>query len=699
MPDDLSLADPLLPDVPHVLSAVRLHQPMAEVPASVTVLNADFILATGARTIPELLRYVPGMQIAPDIYDNSISVAYHGGPAIFPKSMEVMIDGRSIYRSGLAAVGWDKLPVAVEDIQRIEVVRGPNSTSYGTNAYQGVVNIITRHPSDSGGSSVTVIAGTNAEHDLYAQTTFSQPDHQWRLSGNYQNTDNLEDSTDPAMGCSDGCPDSREHGYLSLRGHHALSASEELDSSLVLSKAHRDLPMYQFSRNEVYDTHIEAGARYIRELGAEHELRISFQGLAYERYQPQEVSGMYSGYFDPLLEQLYRLNPTAARQFANGESVDAIDPSDAQQVSLLTSLYTRYGATPEDFLTPISGELVSGTTEYRGDIEIQDTVALNDSVTLITGAGYRYDRVESANYYNGTVDDHKLRLFSNINWRPSPDWVLHAGAMIEREDGDEHALSLRGAINYLISPVESVRFVYSQAARTPDFLEEDAEWFYRFRSYDTASPYAEDTFYASLLGPGDLPPQKIESLELGYFGRGSGAYIDAEWDIRLFHESLYDVVYLYPSVWSEQVYTNNCVRYQGAEWQLSLSPAEGTTLRLSGAIIDARADTADNDLEEDELVAVFSPFTQSLAWLQRWPAGVHTTTSLFLVQDAGGSSGDETTDMQRLDLHLYQSITLGTLPARWSLRGQYDLSDGPYTPASAGYDDRARVQAGLHIEF
>ena len=140
-------------DIPHVLTPVRLQQPTAEVPASVTVIDRDFMDTIGTKEVYELLRYVPGMLVAPEPLNNSVNVAYHGGPAIIPKSMEVLIDGRAIYRSGISGVAWASLPVAVEDIQRIEIVRGPNSTAYGTNAYKAVINIITIHPSDTAGEN------------------------------------------------------------------------------------------------------------------------------------------------------------------------------------------------------------------------------------------------------------------------------------------------------------------------------------------------------------------------------------------------------------------------------------------------------------------------------------------------------------------------------------------------------------------
>ena len=123
--DDLFVSDLALPEV---LTATHLYQAPAAVP--------------GARNITDVLRLVPGMLVVPDS-NNLTTVNYHGTSAGQARRLQVLIDGRSVYRAGFAKVGWADLPVAIEDIQRIEVFRGPNTVSYGANALLGVINIIT----------------------------------------------------------------------------------------------------------------------------------------------------------------------------------------------------------------------------------------------------------------------------------------------------------------------------------------------------------------------------------------------------------------------------------------------------------------------------------------------------------------------------------------------------------------------------
>ncbi len=97
--------------VPEVLTATRLKQSPAEVPGSISVLDRELIVASGARDIPELMRLVPGMMVG-YLSGNQPTVNYHGTSMSGARRLQVLIDGRSVYRPGLASVDWSDLPLA-----------------------------------------------------------------------------------------------------------------------------------------------------------------------------------------------------------------------------------------------------------------------------------------------------------------------------------------------------------------------------------------------------------------------------------------------------------------------------------------------------------------------------------------------------------------------------------------------------------
>ena len=92
--------------VPVVLTATRIQQHQSDVPASVTILDSEFITNLGTNNLAEILRYVPGIMMAPDKNNNVDSLNYHGGESALPKNLQVLVDGRSMYRAGLSSVSW-----------------------------------------------------------------------------------------------------------------------------------------------------------------------------------------------------------------------------------------------------------------------------------------------------------------------------------------------------------------------------------------------------------------------------------------------------------------------------------------------------------------------------------------------------------------------------------------------------------------
>lgn len=126
--------------------------------AAIYVLTQDDIQRSGATTIPELLRLVPGVQVA-RIDSDHWAVGVRGLASKFSQSLLVLIDGRSVYSPLYAGVFWDVQNVPVQDIDRIEVIRGPGGTIWGANAVNGVINIITKPASQTRGVYAAAGAG------------------------------------------------------------------------------------------------------------------------------------------------------------------------------------------------------------------------------------------------------------------------------------------------------------------------------------------------------------------------------------------------------------------------------------------------------------------------------------------------------------------------------------------------------------
>jgi iron complex outermembrane recepter protein len=127
-------------------------------PAATYVLTQEDIRRSGATSVPEVLRLVPGVEVA-RINSNQWSVSIRGFGSAFSRSVLVLIDGRSVYTPLFAGVYWDVQNVPLDDIERIEVVRGPGGTIWGSNAVNGVINIITKKAKDTRGTYTSVRSG------------------------------------------------------------------------------------------------------------------------------------------------------------------------------------------------------------------------------------------------------------------------------------------------------------------------------------------------------------------------------------------------------------------------------------------------------------------------------------------------------------------------------------------------------------
>lgn len=142
-----------------VVSAARRAQRISEAPAAISVITEEDINFSGAITIPDLLRMVPGIDVM-QITASDLVVNARGYNKEMSNKMLVLIDGRHAYWDFYGIVLWDSFPIVLEDIKRIEIIRGPGSALYGANAFSGVINIITKSAEETKGTHVYVSGGT-----------------------------------------------------------------------------------------------------------------------------------------------------------------------------------------------------------------------------------------------------------------------------------------------------------------------------------------------------------------------------------------------------------------------------------------------------------------------------------------------------------------------------------------------------------
>ena len=142
-----------------VTTVSKRSEKASQTAAALYVIRQEDIAKSGAENIPDLLRMVPGLQVAQSGSQNW-AVSSRGFDGQFANKLLVMIDGRTVYNPVFSGVTWDTQNVMLEDIERIEVIRGPGATLWGANAVNGVINIITKKAQDTQGGLVTASTGT-----------------------------------------------------------------------------------------------------------------------------------------------------------------------------------------------------------------------------------------------------------------------------------------------------------------------------------------------------------------------------------------------------------------------------------------------------------------------------------------------------------------------------------------------------------
>ncbi|QXH49858.1 TonB-dependent receptor [Pseudomonas fakonensis] len=672
-------------DLPQVLTATRLKQSPAAVPGSMTVLDSELIRASGARDIPELLRLVPGMMIGYGA-GNQPTVNYHGSNVNDARRMQVLIDGRSVYRAGLATVDWSDIPVALEDIERIEVFRGPNTVSYGANALMAVVNILTRNPADSHGTRLKMTRGQDGINDYYVSHGLGWDGGDLRLSVSGQQDDGFDEDQ-----FGHDYRDSRRLNRINLNAIHYLAPDQTLEWQLAAKEGSNQRPYtyqpvfgnYRAGNDADVNAKDYAGSvRWNIDFNPDHSLYVQGSAQHFDRQQVWRACDAAIA-FSPELTRLWQLNSNYAEQVARnlftGSPPTSSDPA---LNALRQEVLNQWNAGGSN---TVCGNVDQSTRETRYDLEVQDTLSLTDSLRLVSGMNYRYDKADSQTYFNGTLDDQTWRLFGQLEWRADEHWIVQGGAMYEKSQLSGNSLTPRVAVNYLITPRHGLRAVYSEAIRSPDMFENNVNWSYTVKNLSPNLYGLQNAeYFVKTRGPGNLDQERMRSRELGYNGYFSD--IDLSMDVKLFYDEITGMI-SEPLKNNQYIASNaNKSRFSGSEAQFDWRVSRRDRLRLTYAYVDAWA----SNPADSRLTARNSG---SAGWLREWGDG--WSSALFYY-------GDDALNeyrYERIDLRLAKRFKVQGSNLELAALWQQRLDDEPTTLVQNRYDSRHRLSVSAELEF
>jgi iron complex outermembrane recepter protein len=175
-------------NVPTVVGATRRAKAINSLPYAVSVITSEDIRLSGARSVPDALRLAPGMDVAELSYGNA-AVSPRGLHGFSSRHALVLVDGRQIFDGAFGSAIWGSWPFQLEDIERIEVIRGPGGVTWGANAVNGVINIVTKDPARQKGFTLTGGGGSRGVQKEHVGYGLEVGKLRLRVSGEYEGTD------------------------------------------------------------------------------------------------------------------------------------------------------------------------------------------------------------------------------------------------------------------------------------------------------------------------------------------------------------------------------------------------------------------------------------------------------------------------------------------------------------------------------
>ncbi|NMG33672.1 TonB-dependent receptor [Azoarcus sp. TTM-91] len=409
-------SDLFFDDLPIVLTASRMAQSPLDAPAPVTVIDREAIDASGFTEIHDILRLAPGFLVA-DWPDGSPTIANHGVGDAYGRRIKVLVDGRTINNPLWGNVNWQDIPLRVDDIERIEVVRGPNGAAYGANAFQGVVNIITRATASESGAAFIARFGEPNIRDVGVRlNSQGGTPLDWRITASRRTADNFRSHDDQSS-------ESIVRKVLNSQfsAHLSPQDSIRLQFGATAGVDRRGYPAASANNYPIRTEKLEENylhLAWVRSFDAESEFSLQYY------HQGRSVRG----------------------DWLAGEGNDP--------------------------RVPANGDI--DTT--RDDLELQLTKRFNPHWHVLVGAGVRRDTAESERYFSTgrTIVARQWQTFGSVTWQPLQALSINAGGTFERHDYSGSLFSPRLALNFALTETSALRLSTGTAYRAPSFMESDS---------------------------------------------------------------------------------------------------------------------------------------------------------------------------------------------------------------------------------
>lgn len=669
-------------ELPTVLSATRLKQPQSETPASVTIIDRELIESSGARNIAEVLRLVPGMNVG-YVSGNTPEVSIHGLHTDFSRRLQVLVDGRSVFKPGLSRVLWGSLTLSLDDVERIEVVRGPNTAVYGANSFLGIINIISRHPSDIASHKATATIGNKGIADGSLRIAKQSEDFSYRVTVGHHSDDGFDLQRN-------GSERHDDHKTDYFRGDMVFTPTHDEQWRFIFGYSQADeqqdlLDVYQVAPYHTKTTD-DGFAQLIwdRQLSTDHEIKINAH-FSQDSIEEEWQTCPPAIFLTNELGSLYDYDPIYTEQLISALSNGTPAPTpDSPEAALLTQqVYARFLELGSSQTCGIANQ---NFDESKWEVELQDTYTFGQELRLVSGFSSRRDTIQGESFFEQKLTNDIYRVFANMEWRFTDNALLNLGSMYEHDKFVGGEFSPRIALNYLANSRSSWRFILAKGTRYPDFYEQSGHRRYTVRNLTTPVNGTDSfaTFYQTPQSMGNLKSETILSREIGWYYRlGS----DFNFDMKLFYDDLSHTIDGLFGLEGYDPRNANDFQTKGVDLQLDYRLTADSRLWFSYSYLELEMQKG-RDLRH-----ITPKQTLALMYQQNLTEQLEFSTAYYL-QDM-----DNRADFKRLDARISHRWPIDDKELSLSLVLQHNINEDSFFDSSTIWDSKNIVFVKASLQF
>lgn len=438
-----------------VITSVRYEQPISESPSNIYVITDEDIQRSGATDIPTILRRVPGLEVI-QVTAADFNVSARGDNQLGANKMLVMVDGRSIYVDVQGTVFWKMLPVTLPEIKRIEVLKGPAAAVWGFNAFDGVINIITKSAQEMRGTTLQFGGGEYGTISSAAIQAGTAGNLGYRLSVGHDQ--NAKWRARDSLGF--------RSNKFNAQGEYAFSNLSKLTLSGGLVDVNNfDGPVF----GDTFDVN--------------HKVSQGYANATYEH--GEFLVRAFWNHFDSAVDTL--ANPLLFNAALGGPLLRVTDRT---------------------------GNSRAGATSDTYNIDLQHVKEIFVGHRLTSGVNYRHNTL-SSNVIAQFAREDRLGVFIQDEWKATQNFTVVAGARYDLHTEINGTISPRIALLYRLAADHTLRVALSVGYRPPTIFEASTD-LNTIALPGLPPPFG--SIANSVRGSSKADPEQIISYEAGYQG-------------------------------------------------------------------------------------------------------------------------------------------------------------------------------------